>query len=251
MIINLAQFLLNITRTVLLHQTDFSVVNFSKQLQCRILSSIFILVFSIIFLSKYRSLFLLDDPPPPFTPSLEIKPEQKGTHTAPIKGCQLSTRSLCKGSSEEVSTSAGKTHPTFLYQSFPGLGSSCKSNKSSDSLCEIKCIKKSNANQGRWIHGINLMISILTILLVSILTIQGLWTRNENLDNESTNSSSITYTNVVITPCGNYFWHSAASSAGSWMASDVAIKKEETLLEEASSIGVDWGYNGILGRYNM
>ena len=91
------------------------------------------------------------------------------------------------------------------------------------------------------------MISILTILLVSIVMIQGLWKRNENLDNESTNSSSVTYTNVVITPCGNYFWHSAAGSAGSWMASDVAIKKKETLLEEASTIGVDWGYNGILG----
>ena len=95
------------------------------------------------------------------------------------------------------------------------------------------------------------MISILTIFLVSIVMIQGFWSRNGNLDDESNNSSSVTYTNVVITPCGNYFWHSAAGSAGSWMASDVATKKEETLLEEASTIGVDWGYNGILGRYDI
>ena len=206
------------------------------------------MVVSITLSSKYRSLFLVDDPPPPFTPSLEIKPEKKEIFAAPVR-CQLSTRSLCKASSEEVPSSPCKTHPPFLYQSFPG--SSCKSYQSSDSVCEIKCSKKSNANQGRWVHRINVMISLLTILLVSILMIQGLWTRNENLDNDPTNSSSVTYTNVVITPCGNYFWHSAASSAGSWMASDVAIKKEETLLEEASTIGVDWGYNGILGRYNI
>ena len=165
--------------------------------------------------------------------------------------CQLSTRSLCKGSSEEVSPPSEKIHPAVSNQGRSGLGNDFESYKSSTALCEIKCSKKPNANQSRWIHVINLTISLLTIFLVSILMIQGLWTRNENLDNESTNSSSITYTNVVITPCGNYFWHSAASSAGSWMASDVAIKKEETLLEEASSIGVDWGYNGILGRYNI
>ena len=95
------------------------------------------------------------------------------------------------------------------------------------------------------------MISILTIFLVSIVMIQGFWSRNGNFDEESNNSSSVTYTNVVITPCGNYFWHSAASSSGSWMASDIAIEKQQNLLEEASTIGVDWGYNGILGIYDI
>ena len=135
MITNLALILLNLTRTVLLHQTDFSVVNFSKQLHCRIFSFLFMVV-SITLSSKYRSFFLVDDPPPPFTPSLEIKPENKEIFAAPVR-CQLSTRSLCKASSEEVPSSPCKTHPPFLYQSFPG--SSCKSYQSSDSVCEIKC----------------------------------------------------------------------------------------------------------------
>lgn len=70
-----------------------------------------------------------------------------------------------------------------------------------------------------------------------------------NGESKPENTTSVTYTNVHITPCGNYFWHSAGTSGSTWLPRDVAIKNDQSLIENTFSTGIDWGYNGILGMF--
>ena len=120
--------------------------------------------------------------------------------------------------------------------------------KSSDNLVDMKSIKCNTIERGKCVQRMSFVISISTILLLLVLIISVWWPQIQNGGSNPENTTSVTVTNVVITPCGNYFWHSAGGSGGNWLPSNAAIQKDANLLEEASKSGVDWGYNGVLGN---
>ena len=98
-------------------------------------------------------------------------------------------------------------------------------------------------------NRIHILASITSLLLLVLFLISKWVPSLLNSSDSSENTTSITYTNVVITPCGNYFWHSAGGAGGNWQSSDLASKNDERLLEEASNTGMNLGYNRIIGQY--
>ena len=96
-------------------------------------------------------------------------------------------------------------------------------------------------------NRIHILASITSLFLLVLFLISKWVPSLLNSSDSSENTTSITYTNVVITPCGNYFWHSAGGAGGNWQSSDLASKNDERLLEEASNTGMNLGYNRIIG----
>ena len=168
----------------------------------------------------------------------------------------LTTKSLCRNVSQvlplpkEVQSNDNKIddnkndqieHPLDIY-------------KSSETLCKTKSSRNSFDEKCKWWSRIHVLVSVTsTLLLILFLILE--WVPNIlNGSDSSENTTSITYTNVVITPCGNYFWHSAGGPGGNWQSSDLASKKDEKLLEEMSTTGENLGYNRIIGKssnYNL
>ena len=169
----------------------------------------------------------------------------------------LTTKSLCRNVSQvlplpkEVQSNDNKIddnkndqieHPLDIY-------------KSSETLCKTKSSRNSFDEKCKWWSRIHVLFSVTSTLLLILFLISE-WVPNVliNGSDSSENTTSITYTNVVITPCGNYFWHSAGGPGGNWQSSDLASKKDEKLLEEMSTTGENLGYNRIIGKsgnYNL
>ena len=120
--------------------------------------------------------------------------------------------------------------------------------KSSEILCQTKSSRNSFNEKCKWWNRVHVLISATsTLLLILFLILE--WAPNIlNGSDSSENTTSITYTNVVITPCGNYFWHSAGGPGGNWQSSDLASKNDERLLEEIFTTGDNLGYNRIIGK---
>jgi hypothetical protein len=123
----------------------------------------------------------------------------------------------------------------------------CENHKPSGTLSGFESTKGGNTQKKKWLQHLNLLTSISTVVLLIVLTISEWYPMVKNVENAPENTTSVTYTNVIITPCGNYFWHSAGASGGNWLSSDIAIKHDQSLIENTLNTGVDWGYNGILG----
>ena len=186
------------------------------------------------------------DSPPSFS-SLHPNENIDSSNANNISGwCQFTTKSFCKNvsqvlplpneeKSKEINTSNMTETPSDLY-------------KSSEILCKTKSSKKCVIKKGRWWSRIHVIASIASTLLLALFMISEWAPSILNGSFSSENTTSVTYTNVVITPCGNYFWHSAGGSGGNWESSDLASKHDEKLLEETSHTGVDWGYNRIIGN---
>ena len=121
--------------------------------------------------------------------------------------------------------------------------------KSSEALCKTKPIKNSVIKKCKLWNRIHILASITSLLLLVLLLISKWVPSFLNGSESSENTTSITYTNVVITPCGNYFWHSAGGAGGNWQSSDLASKNDEKMLEDAANTGVNLGYNRIIGQY--
>ena len=175
----------------------------------------------------------------------ELKP------SPPTRWCHLATRNLCKSENAEITNRNDiRAKPTKRNNDDNVL-----SNKSSDVSCSTTSSNKNIMKRIQWPQRINLVISVSILFLLLVLIISEYVLKNlQNGSQASDNTTSVTYTNVIITPCGNYFWRSAGVANGNWLASDAAIKKEKALFEEAVQSGVDWGYNGILGDtlyYNL
>ena len=158
----------------------------------------------------------------------------------------LTTKSLCRNVSQvlpipkevkanESITSNQIEHPSDIY-------------KSSETLCQTKSTRNSFDEKCKWWNRIHVLVSVTsTLLLILFLILE--WVPNIlNGSDSSENATSITYTNVVITPCGNYFWHSAGGPGGNWQSSDLASKNDEKLLEEMSTADENLGYNRIIGK---
>ena len=123
----------------------------------------------------------------------------------------------------------------------------CENHKPSGTSRDLESTKCGNTQKKKWLQHLNLITSISTVVLLIVLTISEWYPMGQNGENTPENATSVTYTNVIITPCGNYFWHSAGASGGNWLSSDIAIKQDQSLIENLVDTGVDWGYNGILG----
>ena len=159
--------------------------------------------------------------------------------------CQFTTKSFCKNVSQVLplpkEEKSNKTNPTNAMEIPSDLY------KSSEILCKTKSSKKCSIKKCKWWNRIHVLASVLSTLLLALFMMSELIPNILNGSFSSENTTSITYTNVVITPCGNYFWHSGGDSGGNWDSSDLASKHDEKLLEETSHAGVDWGYNRIIG----
>ena len=190
-------------------------------------------------------IFFHSDAPPPFSSlhpnenldSLNSKNESGWAH--------LTTKSLCRNVSqalprrEEVKSNENNPieNPSEFY-------------KSSETLCQTKSNNTPFGKKYKWWSHVHLLVSATSTLLLVLLVISEWGPYILYGDDSSENTTSITYTNVVITPCGNYFWHSAGGSGGNWQSSDLASKDDERKLEEASTNGLSLGYNRIIGKFS-
>ena len=189
-----------------------------------------------------------DDCPPPFS-SLHEKRKEDATRTAHMNGwCHFTTQSLCKNVGQvEPFSDESKIHET-QENKISAFNTPRDSHESSATICNATTAKTGIVRKNKLFQHLNLITSISSILLIVLLMISQWWPNIYGGVNSFGNSTAVTYTNVIITPCGNYFWHSAGGDRGNWVSSDVAIKQDEEVLEETSNIGIDWGYNRILGK---
>ena len=148
--------------------------------------------------------------------------------------------SLSGNNTMMIANSENRARPESIEKAF----------KASDNVCETSTLNSSSQNRcmEKWVPKINCIISLSAVILLLVLMLSEWLSRTHTVGVDTTNTAALTVTNVIITPCGNYFWHSSKKSGGNWQPSDAAIQSDVNILEGASTNSADWGYNGVIGK---